>query len=151
VAYKDGDDGASKEDTSAGDTEGNDGHQRVPTNHLQFEIEAAVFVLVGPSARPTVGALKLILYVLPRVATIAAPAASVALYNFHYYIQNNNNKNKKSQSSKCFGSLLFLYWIVKTSLGSLKINIYLKIGLEPKVFYSIDTCCRSLVHHTPIY
>ena len=105
MANKDGDDGASKEYTSAGDTEGNDGHQRVPTNHLQFEIEAAVFVLVGPSARPTVGALKLILDVLPRVATIAAPAASVALCNFHYNIQNNKNNKNKSQSSKCSGSL----------------------------------------------
>ena len=79
MAYKDGDDSARKEDTSTGDTEGNDGHQRVPANHLQFEIEAAVFVFVGPSAGPTVCALKLILYVLPWVATIAAPTASVTL------------------------------------------------------------------------
>lgn len=79
VPDEDGDDGDGEEDAHTRDADRHDGQQRVPAHVLHLEVEAASLVLVRPPARTAIGALELVLHILPRIAAVAAPAARVTL------------------------------------------------------------------------
>lgn len=80
VPDENGDDSDGEEDAAARDADGHDGQERVPPHVLHVQVEAAALVVVRPPARTAVGALELVLHVLPRIAPVAAPAASIPLF-----------------------------------------------------------------------
>ena len=81
VAYKNGDDGDGEQDSETGDADWAQGQWRVPSHVLHVQVVTAPLVVIRPAARTAIGALELVLDVLPRIASVAAPAARVALNN----------------------------------------------------------------------
>ena len=79
MADEDGDDGHGEQDAAGGDADWHQSQKRVPAHVLHLQVETSPLVVERPAAGPAVGALELVLHVLPGVAAVAAPAASVAL------------------------------------------------------------------------